>query len=314
MYPLKFENLYYEKIWGGRKLSSYRRNLPQGNIGESWEIACHKNGMSEVINGKYKGKTLLEIIKDIGDLIVGDKVMKEGFAEGDFPLLVKIINSNENLSVQVHPSDEYAHEIEGDNGKVEAWYIIDCEENAEIIVGTNGCTKEEFKRSCEYGTVESYMNRIPVKPGDLFFIEAGLLHSIGKGILLAEIQQNSDTTYRVYDYNRGRELHMKKALDVIDFTLEPKIILIDENKKIQNCISFSGFNMDVYNIKGSYSEKSNSDKFCVLTCVDGEGKIKFTDGGIRKEIIISMLDSILIPAYLGEYILSGNMKLIKSYI
>ncbi|MEG0307976.1 MAG: type I phosphomannose isomerase catalytic subunit [Clostridium sp.] len=314
MYPLKFGNLYYEKIWGGRKLLDYRENLPQGDIGESWEVACHKNGMSVIINGKYKGQTLIHVINQVGNLIIGDKVIKEGFSASDFPLLIKVINSNENLSVQVHPGDEYAHEIEGDNGKREVWYIIDCEEDSEIIVGTKDCTEEEFRRDCINGTVENYMNKVSVKSGDLIVIEPGLIHSIGKGILLAEVQQNSDTTYRVYDYKRGRELHIDKAIDVLNFDLKPNIIPIDENKKVQRCITSSGFNIDIYNINGSYSEESSRDKFYIFTCVSGAGKIRFIDAGIRGEVTISQLESILIPAYLGRYILSGRMKLIKSYV
>ncbi|MGN9162704.1 type I phosphomannose isomerase catalytic subunit [Clostridium sulfidigenes] len=314
MYPIKFENLYYEKIWGGRKLEDYRINLPKGNIGESWEIACHKNGMSIISNGKYKGKALIEIIKEYKNLILGDKIYIDKFTDRDFPLLIKIINSNENLSVQVHPNDEYAHRVENDNGKVEAWYIIDCEEGAEIIVGTTGCTKKEFKRSCKDGTVEDYMNKISVKPGELFLIEPGLLHSIGKGILLAEIQQNSDITYRVYDYKRGRELHIDKALDVVNFNGKPKSICINNDLVIQNHINSEKFNIEIYNIKGSYGETSDENKFFVFTCVEGKGKISFVDEGVRKSIDISTLESFLIPAYLGEYILIGNMKLIKSYI
>ncbi len=314
MYPIKFENLYYEKIWGGRKLENYRRNLPKGNIGESWEIACHKNGMSIVSNGEYKGNTLIEVINKYKNLIIGDKVYIDNFKERDFPLLMKIINSNENLSVQVHPSDEYAHRVESDNGKVEAWYILDCEEGAEIIVGTRKCTKEEFKKSCNEGTIENYMNRIPVKPGELFLIEAGLLHSIGKGILLVEIQQNSDTTYRVYDYGRGRNLHMKKALDVINFKGEPKRIFINNDRTVEKCINLDKLNVDVYNVSGSLSETSNKDKFYIFTCIEGEGKISFLDNGVREEVSITTLESFLIPAYLGEYTIVGNMKLIKSYI
>ncbi|HAK42497.1 MAG TPA: mannose-6-phosphate isomerase [Clostridium sp.] len=314
MYPIKFENLYYEKIWGGRKLENYRRNLPEGNIGESWEIACHKNGMSIVSNGEDKGNTLIEIIKKYKNLIVGDKIYIDDFKERNFPLLMKIINSNDNLSVQVHPNDDYAHRLENDNGKVEAWYIIDCEEGSEIIVGNRECTKEEFKRSCDIGTVEAYMNRISVKPGELFLIEPGLLHSIGKGILLAEIQQNSDTTYRVYDYGRGRELHMNKALDVIDFKGKPKSIYIKNNLSVEKCINLDKFNIDIYNINGSYSEASDKCKFFIFTCIEGEGEISFMDEGVRKYMDIYTLESFLIPAYLGEYIMTGSMKLIKSYI
>ncbi len=315
MYPLKFENLYYDRIWGGRELEKYRTNLPDGNIGESWDVACHKNGMSIIENGKYKGLTLIDLIKINGKEIIGEKFYKKNFVHSDFPLLLKIINSKENLSVQVHPGDEYAQEKEGDNGKVEVWYIIDAEEDSEIIVGTKRCNKEEFKRSCVDGTVEKHMNKIKVKKGEMYFIESGLVHAIGKGIVLAEIQQNSDTTYRVYDYNRGREIHMDKALDVIDFDLKPKKIVAPDEEEIQKCVRDKAINLDIYNICGQYEEFSFKDKFSIFTCIEGEGRIIFTNDETKmlEEENIVAYESILIPASLGRYKLSGNMKLMKTY-
>lgn len=325
IYPIKFKNLYYEKIWGGRKLEDYRKNLPKGHIGESWDLACHKHGMSIVSNGAYKGMSLLELVKLTDDKIVGELITKKDFLPRDFPLLLKLINSKENLSLQVHPDSEYARKVEGDNGKVEAWYIIDAEEDAELIVGTKNCTQEEFVTSCKNGNVEAYMNKIKVQSGDMFFIEAGLVHAIGKGILLVEVQQNSDTTYRVYDYNRGRELHIKKALDVIDITLQPKRIHGEENlelscegekeTKVFNCIKSDVLNLQLYKIKDELKECSDKKKFYIFTCVDGKGKIIFSDeNNITREESIEKCESILIPAALGEYRLQGNMKLLKSYI
>ena len=142
MYPIKFENLYYEKIWGGRDFESFRENLPHGDIGESWDIACHHNGMSIVSNGYLKGKTFEELIKEYGTELLG-----ESFENKEFPLLVKLINSKEKLSVQVHPSDEYAKRVENSLGKTEAWYVVDAKPGASLIVGTKNCDKAIFEKA-----------------------------------------------------------------------------------------------------------------------------------------------------------------------
>ena len=192
MYPIKFENLYFEKIWGGRDFKAIRDNLPEGNIGESWDIACHRHGVSIVINGYLKGQTLQEIIEEYGHDLVGSKVGVE-----KFPLLVKLINSREKLSVQVHPGDEYAMKNENELGKTEAWYVIDAKPNAKLIVGTKNCTKKEFEKAIEENRTEDYLNVIDVKKGDTFLINSGMVHAICEGLIIAEIQQNSDVTYRV---------------------------------------------------------------------------------------------------------------------
>ena len=221
MYPIKFENLYYDKVWGGRDLEEFRSNLPEGNIGESWDIACHENGTGIVANGRFKGMSFKELIENYKEEIFGESVKEE------FPLLVKLINSNENLSVQVHPNDEYAARVENSYGKTEAWYVVDAKEGAELIVGTNGCTKEEFEAAIKSGNVEDYLNRVKVNKGDAFLINSGLVHAICSGLVIAEIQQNSDITYRVYDYGRPREIHVEKSLEVIDFDLKPERLVED---------------------------------------------------------------------------------------
>ena len=199
MYPIKFENLYYERIWGGNGLEKFRDNIPEGVIGESWDIACHKNGTGKVVNGKLKGKGFDEIIKEYGHNLLGNAID----IDKDFPLLIKLITAKDKLSVQVHPDDEYAEKVENDLGKTEAWYVIDAEEGASLIVGTKDCDKEKFKKAIEDENLEPYLNKIEVKKGDFFYVQSGLVHAICEGILIAEIQQSSDTTYRVYDYNRG---------------------------------------------------------------------------------------------------------------
>ena len=310
MYPIKFENLYYEKIWGGRDLESFRDNLPQGNIGESWDVACHKNGMSIVENGEFKGKSFKELIDKFGVEILGEKC-----SDGQFPLLVKLINSKEKLSVQVHPNDEYAKKNENSLGKTEAWYVIDAKPGASLIVGTKNCSKEVFEKAIKEGTTEDYLNKIEVKKGDCFLINSGLVHAICEGVIIAEIQQNSDITYRIYDYGRPREIHVKQALDVINFDLKAvnsSNAPMDEHDGYKNGVLCTNeyFTIEKYDIDGEIKEESNKDKFFIFTCVEGNGVI--TSNGFSEKI--NKGDSILIPATLGEYTISGKLTILKSYI
>lgn len=310
MYPIKFENLYYERIWGGDDLKKFRNNVPEGVIGESWDIACHKNGTGKVVNGELKGKGFDEIIKEFGHKLLGNKIS----TEKDFPLLIKLITAKQKLSVQVHPDDEYARRVENDLGKTEAWYVIDAAEGASLIVGTKDCDKETFKKAIENENLEPYLNKIPVKKGDFFYVQSGLVHAICEGILIAEIQQSSDTTYRVYDYNRGREIHVQKALDVINFSLKGEnsygvTLKNDGYDKTYLCLS-DYFTIQKYEVRESAKESSDEDRFFLFTCVDGEGTIKYNNG----EEKIAMGDSIFIPATLGEYELKGNFTLLKSYV
>ncbi|MBY6929347.1 type I phosphomannose isomerase catalytic subunit [Clostridium botulinum] len=309
MYPIKFKNLYYDRIWGGNALKKFRDNIPDGVIGESWDVACHPNGIGEVENGNLKGKKFDEIINKFKEKLIGEKIDIE-----KFPLLIKLITSGDKLSVQVHPNDEYANRVENEFGKTEAWYVIDAEENASLIVGTKDCDKETFKKAIKYGNLDKYLNKIPVKKGDFFYVQSGLVHAICEGVLIAEIQQNSDITYRVYDYNRGREIHVEKALDVIDFSLEGKnskgILIENENyKKTYLCLS-DYFTIQKYEINSYAKEESDINRFYLFTCVDGCGTIKYKNG----EEKIAMGDSIFIPATMGEYELIGNFTLLKSYV
>lgn len=311
MYPIKFENLYYEKIWGGRDFESFRENLPHGDIGESWDIACHHNGMSIVSNGYLKGKTFEELIKEYGTELLG-----ESFENKEFPLLVKLINSKEKLSVQVHPSDEYAKRVENSLGKTEAWYVVDAKPGDSLIVGTKNCDKAIFEKAIREGKTEEYLNKIEVKKGDCFLINSGLVHAICEGVIIAEIQQSSDITYRIYDYGRPREIHVEKSMDVIDFNLKP---INASGKKL---VSFCGyekgilcaseyFTIEKYVVSSEVSENSDINKFFIFTCVDGKGTI-ISEDGTKMDILKG--DSILIPAKLGKYTIQGELTLLKSYV
>lgn len=311
MYPIKFHPLYFEKIWGGRDFEKFREQVPEGSIGESWDIASHPNGMSVVANGIYTGMRLDELIHATGEELLGTKM-----AKGKFPLLVKLINANHNLSVQVHPNDEYAQKAEGGTGKTEAWYVVDAQEGASLIVGfKESFTRSQFLAAMEQGNLEQHLNRIPVKAGDIFLIPSGLVHAIGEGITLAEIQQNSDITYRVYDYNRGRELHIEKALDVIDFTLagtvEPAAEEMSEGYRKRRLCSTPHFCIELYDVTESCTETSDIERFSIWTCIDGRGEIQYGPQGERTDLRKG--DSVLIPASLGQYTITG-VKCIKSYV
>ncbi|MCT4563827.1 MAG: class I mannose-6-phosphate isomerase [Maledivibacter sp.] len=309
MYPLRFKHLYFEKIWGGRGLESFRYDLPDGNIGESWDIACHQHGTSIVANGKYEGLNLDELIKLKGEEILGSNTSSD-----HFPLLVKLISTKQNLSVQVHPDDEYASRMEGETGKTEAWYIVEASEGSSIIIGCKECTKQSLKSSIDVGQFAECMNKVYVKKGEVYFIKSGLIHAIGEGVIIAEIQQNSDTTYRVYDYDRGRDLHINKALDVINLGLRGKRseglrVEREGYSKTFYCLD-AHFALDVYDVETACAIESDKDRFNIITCVEGDGEIKYSNGNER----IKKGDSYLIPASLGKYEIIGRLKFINSYV
>ncbi len=208
-YPLILKPVIKNYIWGGRRLiEEFGFETEADRAAEAWTLACHKDGTNIVLNGEFAGKSLLEVLSLWNNT-------------EDFPILIKLIDALDRLSVQVHPDDDYAFKNEGEPGKTEMWYIVDAEEGAKLAYGFNRrLEKTEFKERIESNTLDEVINYVPVKKGDVFFISAGTLHAIGKGILIAEIQQNSNTTYRVSDYGRlgadgkPRELHIEKALDV----------------------------------------------------------------------------------------------------
>lgn len=310
LYPIKFENLYHSKVWGGRDLELFRNNLPEGRIGESWDIACHKSGMGIVANGKLKGIRFDELISKEGQSLLGRKIKIDRF-----PLLVKLINARDKLSIQVHPDNIYANNVEKDWGKSEIWYVMEAAKGASLILGTkNVISGIEFEDAIKEGILEKYLNKVSVNKGDVYFIKSGLVHAIGAGVIVAEIQQNSDITYRIYDYGRKRELHIEKALNVVNFDLKgekSKGITLKRKgyEKTYLCLCRE-FSLELYNIHTEVSEESDEERFYIFTCVGGYGELIYA-GGI---LSIFIGDSVLIPAFLGRYILRGDMDILKSYV
>ncbi len=307
MYPIIFKSIYFEKVWGGRLLESINRKLPKGSIGESFDISSNDYCENMALNGVLKGKTIREIYEIYGEEFLGTNISID-----NFPILVKIISASDNLSVQVHPDDDFARANENCTGKTEAWYILDANEDSEIVLGTKRCSGEEFLKAIRNNNINEYLNFIKVKKGDFFFVKSGTIHAIGRGIILLEVQQDSDLTYRVYDYNRGRELHIEKAIKVIDFKKIKKINIKKEVYKgnVKEILSENDyFTMEKYIIKNKIDLISSKEHFNIITCVLGEGKIIYKEGYEN----IKIGESYLIPASLGRYSIRGNVIIVNSY-
>lgn len=308
---LKLNPVFKDYIWGGTKLRDdygFKSNLEK--LAEGWMLSCHKDGENTILNGEFKNKTLSEVVKENPEFL-GENGKKFEY----FPILIKLIDAKNDLSVQVHPDNEYAMRVEKEYGKTECWYILDCDEDAELIYGFNrNLTSDEFRKAVENNTFMDAVNKVKVKKGDLFFIEAGTLHAIGKGILLAEIQQNSNTTYRVYDYGRlgadgkPRELHTEKAIDVTICTPPTR----DTNPEGE-LITGSGYSeqlltkCDLFNVKkitvtNEYSDIADEKSFVSVLVTEGNGTID--------DIEIKKGDSLFIPANYGEFRICGNIEAI----
>lgn len=319
LYPLKFKPLYKDYVWGGRNLESLGKILPDtGIVAESWEVSCHKNGSSIIANGEYGGLTLLELLERHGRKLIGNSLPQKDIDK--FPLLIKFIDADSNLSVQVHPDDAYAFVNEnGEYGKNEMWYIISAKPGAKLVYDVvPGTTRESFAAAVKDNRVEDCLKTIEVSAGDVINIPAGLVHAIGKGILLAEVQQNSDTTYRVYDYGRtGRPLHIEKALEVIDFNSTGRRekytgLEIDLGKGCFKRILIANhyFCTEVYHVEGQVHENADGSKFFIYTFLSGKGSIAWESGKLG----ILAGESVLVPAAMGLYSLSGKFTALKAYM
>ncbi|NLJ25391.1 MAG: class I mannose-6-phosphate isomerase [Firmicutes bacterium] len=324
-YPFQFHPIYKEKIWGGTALSTeFGRVLPSNRIGESWEVAAHAHGVSVVSQGPLAGKTLPELVGLFGRDIIGTFLPDSALHK--FPLLLKILDANDYLSVQVHPDDEYAadHEM-GEPGKWEAWYVIAAEPGAEIIYGLKpGTTRESLREAINSGTISQCLGRVPVRAGDVFDVPAGVVHALGSGVMVAEIQQNSDTVYRLYDWDRidavgnSRPLHIKQALDVILFSGQradaiPGLVLPTPDGERTIMVANRYFALELLTMDGSMEEATLGERFHLLTCL--EGSIHLEDVGQRgTHTTLTPGDSVLVPACLNRYLLHGTGKLMKCYV
>ena len=313
LYPLKLKPVLKDIIWGGQRLASEygKSDDPNKKIAESWELAVHKNGVNIIENGEYAGKSLEDLFKADKSIVSPD------YNSDKFPLLIKFIDAEQNLSVQVHPDNEYAQKHENEFGKTEMWYIIDAKPGAKIVYGLNdNYMREDLQNFINENKFEDCLNYIEVKPGDVYFIPAGLVHAIGEGILIAEIQQNSDTTYRFYDYNRidangnPRELHIKQALDVC---IKTKTEYVNPKIKYDNIIWLETLSQCEYFIVNKILVKNINkatidctEYFCSAICIDGQGEIIYK----RKKYKIKKGDSYFFPAGIDKSEINGSLEII----
>ena len=305
-------------LWGGTRLrEEYGKEIDLTPLAETWECSVHPDGPSYVTNGTYKGKTLAEVLKGHPEYL-GTKV-----ENGELPVLVKFIDAKKDLSVQVHPSDEYAREHEGDNGKTEMWYVIDADEGASLIYGfQHEVTEEILRKAVDVGTLDKHLQKVSVHKGDTYFVPAGTVHGIGKGILVAEIQESSNVTYRVYDYDRvdkngqKRELHFDKAVQVMNMDVAP-----DVKQKPRMVKYYSGcsrellcrckyFETERIQVTKGFAFSVMDTSFQVLMCLSGYGAVQTMDAE-QKPMRFSKGETMFLPAGLGRCLVVGDAELLK---
>lgn len=318
MYPLLLKPHLKDYLWGGTRLKNeYGFESDSEILAEGWMLSCHKEGTNIVLNGKFKGKSLTEVIEIFGDKCLGKNTKKFTY----FPLLIKLIDANKKLSIQVHPDNAYALKNEGEYGKTEMWYVVDCSDDAELIYSfKKGISKNEFKTRIENNTLSEVTNNVKVHKGDVFFIKAGMLHAIGGGILIAEVQQNSNVTYRVSDYGRRdlngnlRPLHIEKALDVT-VRKKPQIpygqigeIRYMGNNVLRSLAKCEFFSASLLSLKEKYTLK-NKDSFVSVVILSGEVNLFWKNECLS----LKKGDSVFIPADF-ETVLEGNAEIILSSI
>lgn len=317
IYPLTFNPILKERIWGGNNLKTlFGKELQSEQTGESWELSTVGEDISIISNGNYKGKLFTKLVSEFPKEVLGEKVYSQ-FGE-QFPLLFKFLDASEDLSIQVHPNDELAQKRHNSFGKTEMWYIIQADENARNIIGfKEKSSSEEYLEKLKNKELLSILKEEKVQKGDVFFLETGTVHAIGKGIVLAEIQQTSDITYRIYDWERTdnngnpRELHLDLALDAINYNPTQTRKPYSKNENSENKIVESNyFSVNFIPLNGSLKMSKNQNSFRVYMCTDGsfsvfcnKAKYDFQKG-----------DTILFPAILNEYILEGNAELLEVYI
>ncbi|MBR1823451.1 MAG: class I mannose-6-phosphate isomerase [Ruminococcus sp.] len=314
MRPFLLKPVIKDYIWGGTRLRErFGKVSDAERLAESWELSCHPDGESIIADGEFKGMTLSEFIRQHPEAVGKD------FRSGDrFPVLVKLIDAKDDLSLQVHPDDAYAEKYEHDSGKTEMWYVIEADEGAEIIYGFKKKLSDiELRRAVTENRVMDAVRRVPVKAGDTFFIKSGTIHAIGKGILLAEIQQSSNVTYRVYDYNRlgidgkPRELHIEKALEVMD-TEPSEVYPTPETERthglklqhLADCPYFHVMKLDIYDSLNDVGRSC----FVHVLVIDGSGEVEY-DGG---KIDITKGSSVFFPCGTENCRITGKCSVIMT--
>ncbi|PLS03335.1 mannose-6-phosphate isomerase, class I [Neobacillus cucumis] len=313
MEPLFLQSVFKERIWGGRALRDvFGYEIPYEHTGEYWAISAHPNGPSMIENGPYQGMTLDKLWKEQPGLFGNPKGKV-------FPLLTKILDANMDLSVQVHPDDTYAmvHE-NGELGKTECWYIIDCKEDADMIFGHNAKTKEELQQQIREGKWSDLLRRVKIKPGDFFYVPSGTIHALCEGTLVLETQQSSDTTYRVYDYDRRdsdgnlRELHLEKAMEVTTVphqdAVSERVVRENDKTRMTTYVESAFFSVYKWEVAGKSSFSFN-DQYLLFSVIHGEGSL--IHNGRRYDL--KKGSHFILPVGFGEFEVDGNCEMIVSH-
>lgn len=314
LYPLQFQPILKDRIWGGTKLRTFLNKPITSEItGESWEISTVENNVSLVSNGVYEGKSLNDLINEFPEQLLGKKVYNQfGY---QFPLLLKYLDAREDLSIQVHPNDKLAAKRHNSFGKTEMWYVMQADTEANLIVGfREKSSPEEYLKSLESNSIIDILDVKKVKQGDVFFLETGTVHAIGAGTVIAEIQQTSDITYRIYDFDRvdangnTRELHVDLALDAINYDI---VKAQKEYSKVENVsneiVHCPYFTTNFIPLNGIMSISKSEDSFLVFMCVDGSFELVYENEKYKYKIG----DTILIPAKMNNFKISGKSELLE---
>ena len=317
MRPFYLKAPVKDYIWGGTKLRELFGKEGGDRLAESWELSCHPDGECYIEGGEFDGMKLSDFVNEHPEAVGA------GFKSGDsFPVLVKLIDAKNDLSVQVHPNDEYAHKYENDNGKTEMWYVIDAAPGSELVYGfSEELSKDEFRKAIEDNTLMEKLRRVPVKQGDVFFIEPGTLHAIGKGILIAEIQQSSNVTYRVYDYGRlgadgkPRPLHIEKALEVTNTKpLDPERPVYGlelDGVVTQLLADCQYFNVNRHRLIKELELYADKNSFAHVLMIGGSGGELVAD---NYKLELTMGSSVFVPAGTGAFAIKGNCDVIVTTI
>ncbi|MDF2626988.1 MAG: phosphomannose isomerase [Symbiobacteriaceae bacterium] len=318
LYPLFLKPIFKERIWGGRNLTPYYGNgLPEGAIGEAWALGDHDQGTSVVTRGPLAGQSLADLRLAFGARLLGARGMAS--PSGRCPLLIKLLDAQDDLSVQVHPADGYEGLPPGELGKAEMWYILAAEPEAKIVYGlADGVDAAAFAAAVRSGQVEAALRYIPVQAGDVFYVPAGTIHALGRGTVVAEVQQSSDTVYRVYDYNRPgldgkpRELHVEHALRVAryDTPAHPFRPARPLSNQWQRLVESEFFTVDRAAVAGRWPQATSDDSFDALLVLEGEGSIHWAGG--REPL--GPGQAVLVPAELGAYELTGDLSVMRSRV
>lgn len=321
---LKLMPVGKDYLWGGSKLrEEYGKKIDLTPLAETWECSVHPDGQSEVTNGNFSGKTLSEVL-ELHPEYLGTKVEQSQGCKGkELPILVKFIDAKKDLSIQVHPDDDYAKIHEHQNGKTEMWYVVDVEENASLIYGfAHPVTEEILRKAVETGTLSKHLQKVKVNKGDLYYVPAGTVHGIGAGTLVAEIQESSNVTYRVYDYDRvdkngdKRELHFDKAAEIMDMgaapniSQQPRMVHYYPGCSREILCRCKYFSTERIQVRTGFSFSVLKGSFQVLLCLEGDGQIETADG-LKKPVRFQKGDCLFLPADLGRCFILGNTVLLK---